>query len=861
MTPKSKANAQKASSKHAAAQPATKAVKSSKPRPVQKASTKPAKPLVQSDTSDAKQFHTELLENLYLAQGANVATAGPYDYYMALSATVRRKLLERWRATTDTYYQTNPKFIYYLSAEYMLGKQLPQNLLYTQLTDEATAALANLNLTLGDCVEQDPEPGLGNGGLGRLAACYLDSLASMNIPAMGYGIRYEYGIFRQHFEDGWQTETPDEWALRDYPWEIRHSDDMVDVHYGGRTESYTDEEGNYRVRWLSDQIVRGEPYFILVPGYNTETVNMLRLWRARASRRFDFTLFNTGDYLRAVEEKSISESISKVLYPNDATHEGRELRLKQQYFFVACSLHDIIRRFHIRNTNLRTLPDKAAIQLNDTHPVIAIPELMRLLLDEYGLCWDDAWNITSKCFAYTCHTLLPEALETWPVEMFKRLFPRHVEIIFEINRRFLDLVRDRYPSDNERIARMSIIDESNGRLVRMANLAAIGSYAINGVAEIHSQLLKDITLRDFYALWPEKFQNKTNGITPRRFIKMANPALSDLITRNIGSEWITDLDQLRKLEPFANDKAFRAAWQAVKRLNKQRLANYVFDHAGVSLNPDSMFDVMAKRLHEYKRQLLKAMHIVTLFHRIKDNPSRDVTPRTFVFGAKAAPGYAMAKRIIKLINSIAEVVNNDVDVAGRLRVVFLENFNVSLAQLVYPAADLSEQISLAGKEASGTGNMKFALNGALTVGTLDGANIEMRDQIGSENLFLFGMTVDQVIAQKQSGYDPRGFYHRNEELKRCIDSIAGGMFSRGDTALFQPIVDSLLNRDEFMLLADYAAYLECQSQIDLDFRDEQVWARKSILNTARSGYFSSDRAIQEYCDDIWQVRPVPVTAR
>jgi starch phosphorylase len=680
------------------------------------------------------------------------------------------------------------------------------------------------------------------------------------MPAMGYGIRYEYGIFRQHFEDGWQTETPDEWALRDYPWELRHSDDMIEVQFGGCTESYTNEQGQYRVRWLADQTVRGEPYFILIPGYNTQTVNMLRLWRARASRRFDFTLFNTGDYLRAVEEKSISESISKVLYPNDATRAGRELRLKQQYFFVACSIHDIIRRFHIRNKDWKLFPDKVVIQLNDTHPVIAIPELMRLLMDEYGLSWDEAWSITSKSFAYTCHTLLPEALETWPVEMFSRLFPRHLEIILEINRRFLDLVRARYPGDNARIERMSIIDEHNGRLVRMANLAAIGSFAINGVAEIHTQLLKSQTLQDYCELWPDKFQNKTNGITPRRFIKMANKGLSNLISSRLGDAWITDLGQLCRLEPYIDDAGFRAQWQAVKRQNKQALADYAFAHGRISLNPDAMFDVMVKRLHEYKRQLLKAMHIITLYHRIKDNPSLNLVPRTFVFGAKAAPGYAMAKRIIKLINSVAEVVNNDVDVAGRLRVVFLENFNVTLAQLIYPAADLSEQISLAGKEASGTGNMKFALNGALTVGTLDGANVEMLEKIGAENFFLFGMTVDEVFARKSQGYDPRAVYGSHPELKRCIDSIASGEFSRGDTTLFQPIVDSLLNRDEFMLLADYQSYIDCQAQIDLAYADPDAWTRMSILNVARSGYFSSDRAIQQYCNDIWKVSPVSMPA-
>jgi starch phosphorylase len=586
---------------------------------------------------------------------------------------------------------------------------------------------------------------------------------------------------------------------------------------------------------------------------------MLRLWRARANRRFDFTLFDTGDYTRAVEEKSLSESISKVLYPNDNTPQGRELRLKQQYFFVACSLNDIVRRFHIRNTGWAQFPHKVVLQLNDTHPVVAIPELMRLLLDEHALDWDQAWDITANSFAYTCHTLLPEALEKWPVEVFERLLPRHLEIIFEINRRFLDDVRARFPGDEARVQRMSIINEDNGRQVRMAHLAAVGSFSINGVAGIQSQLLRDRTLSDFGEMWPDKFGNKTNGVTPRRFMKMANPRLSGLISSRLGDKWLTDLEQLRGLEPFADDADFRAAWRAVKRKNKDDLAAHALHHNGVELDPDSMFDVMVKRLHEYKRQLLKALHIVTLYHRLKDNPAFDVVPRTFVFGAKVAPGYTMAKRIIKLINNIGEVVNHDAGVADHLKVVFLENFNVTLAQQIYPAADLSEQISLAGKEASGTGNMKFALNGAVTIGTLDGANIEIRDQVGADNFFLFGLTVDEVFQRKEQGYCPGDFYHTNPELKRCLDSIANGMFSRGDTDLFRPLVDSLLGHDEFMLLADYQAYVDCQGEVDLAYRDPERWARMSILNTARCGFFSSDRTIRQYCEDIWKAEPVEVT--
>jgi len=805
-----------------------------------------------------ERFRLALIDNLYYAQGAAVASASVYDYYMALSETVRRQLLERWRATTEAHYAADPKFVYYLSAEYLLGKQLPQNLLYTNLTDPAKAALAEHKLTLENCIEQDPEPGLGNGGLGRLAACFLDSLATLDIPAVGYGIRYEYGIFRQSFEHGWQVESPDEWALRDYPWEISHSDNMVEVKLYGHTEHYLDEQQRHCVRWLPGQTVRGEPYHLLVPGYETGTVNMLRLWRARASRRFDFQVFDTGDYSRAVEEKALSESISKVLYPNDSTPQGRELRLKQQYFFVACSLRDIIRRFHLRNKDWTQFPAKVVMQLNDTHPVIAIPELMRLLIDEYRLTWDEAWQITSKCFAYTCHTLMPEALEKWPVDLFVRMLPRHLEIIYGINQHLLEDVRARFPYDEERVRRMSIIDESNGRQVRMANLAATGCFAINGVAALHSQLLKDHTLRDFAELCPPKFHNKTNGVTPRRFMQLANPSLSDLITSKVGNGWLNHLERLRELETFVTDAEFCDAWRKVKQQNKQALAEYALQKQQIVLNPTALFDIMVKRLHEYKRQLLKTLHIITLYHQFKDNPNADLLPRTFVFGAKAAPGYVMAKRIIKLINAVADVVNHDRTVAGRLQVAFLENFNVSSAQIIYPAADLSEQISLAGKEASGTGNMKFALNGAVTIGTLDGANVEIRDLVGPENFFLFGLTVEEVFALKERGYRPFEYYQRNPELKRVIDSISGGVFSQGDTELFRPIVDSLLYYDEYMLLADYQSYLDCQAQVEQAYQNPARWTQMSILNTARSGFFSSDRTIREYCQETWRVKPVPV---
>jgi len=805
-----------------------------------------------------KAFKEAFENNLYYTRGQAVQSASANDSYMALSYTVRDHLVDRWRKTVDTYFETNPKFIYYLSAEYLMGRQLPQNMLYTETTDLARQSLADYPYDFDEIIAQDNEPGLGNGGLGRLAACFLDSLATLDIPCVGYGIRYEYGIFTQSFQDGWQVESPDEWLLLGNPWEYPQPDDMIEVKFGGHTEHYTDEAENFRVRWIPDYTVRGEPYHMLVPGYKTGTVNMLRLWHARASQEFDFHLFDIGDYARAVESKILSENITKVLYPNDSNLEGQKLRLKQQYFFVACSLHDIIRRFMIKNDDWDTFPQKVAIQLNDTHPVIGIPELMRILVDDYHMGWERAWRITQQTFAYTCHTLMPEALEKWPVGMMEYLLPRHMEIIFEINRRFLAEVRNKFPRDPERVARMSIIEEGEERRVRMAHLASVGSFSINGVAELQSNLLKERVLHDFYEMWPQKFNNKTNGVTPRRFMKLANPQLSDLITGKIGDSWIKDLSQLKKLEKYAGNAKFREAWQTVKLANKQALADYIQSHNNIKVDPTSIFDIMVKRLHQYKRQHLNALHIITLYNRLKANPNLDIVPRTFIFGAKAAPGYFMAKRIIKLINAIGDVVNHDLDVRDRLKVVFLANFNVTLAQKIYPAADISEQISLAGKEASGTGNMKFALNGALTVGTLDGANIEIRERVGEDNFFLFGMTANEVFALKEQGYNPRDYYHNNADLKQAIDQIASGYFSGGDTEMFKPIVDSLLGDDPFMLLADYQSYVECQDRAAEAFRDAEQWTRMSILNVARCGFFSSDRTISQYCEDIWQVKPVKV---
>jgi starch phosphorylase len=803
-------------------------------------------------------FKQALVDNLYFTLGTAVQSASHSDVYMTLSHTVRDHLVERWRKTTEAHFKANPKFAYYFSMEYLMGKQLPQNMLYTDTTDLARQALAEYDLKLEDYIDLDVEPGLGNGGLGRLAACFLDSLATIDIPAVGYGIRYEFGIFKQSFKDGWQVESPDEWLYQGNPWEFAQPDDMVEVQFGGHTVRYADSNGKQCVRWIPGEKILGEPYITLVPGYRTNPVNILRLWRARASEEFDFQLFDIGDYARAVEQQTRSENISKVLYPNDSTPQGKELRLKQQYFFVTCSLRDIIRRFQLKNSDWHLFPEKVVIQLNDTHPIIAIPELMRILIDEHHLAWDKAWDITQQTFAYTCHTLLPEALEKWPVSLIERLLPRHLEIIYEINHRFLEEVRVRFPDEPDRAARMSLIEENQERQVRMANLASVGSFSINGVAELQSKLLRESTLRDFAEMWPQKFNNKTNGVTPRRFMRLANPRLAKLITEKIGDGWLNDLTQLQKLEASVDDENFRQAWRDVKQQNKQDLADYIMQNTGTKIDPQSIFDVMVKRLHEYKRQLLKVLHIIVLHQRIKADPNIEIVPYTFIFGAKAAPGYHMAKLIIKLINSVAEVVNNDPDVADRLKVVFLPNFNVSMAEKIYPAADISEQISMAGKEASGTGNMKFALNGALTTGTLDGANIEIREHVGETNFFLFGLTAEEVLNIKQNGYNPKAYYNENRNLREVLDRIAAGEYSNGDRDLFRPIVDSLLKRDEYLLLADFGSYIDCHDRAAGAYREEQSWTRMSILNTARCGFFSSDRTMRQYCDKIWQVNPVKV---
>jgi starch phosphorylase len=801
-------------------------------------------------------FKRAFADHLYYNQGVDENTATLHDYYMALAYTVRDRLMHRWIKSHQAFMEQDAKTVFYLSAEFLMGRQLGNNLLNVGCFSQAREALREFRLEIYDLIEQEAEPGLGNGGLGRLAACFLDSLATLEYPAFGYGIRYEFGIFEQRFDGGWQVEHPDKWLRWGNPWEIARPQHTVEVAFGGHTESYRDEQGRERSKWIPFRSVLGTPYDTLIPGFNTNTVNTLRLWSAGTSKEFDFQIFDSGDYYKAVEEKTFSENISKVLYPNDNTPQGRELRLRQQHFFVSCALQDIVRRYLLNHSTFDDFDKKNAIQLNDTHPAIAVAELMRLLMDEHALDWEPAWEITHNTLGYTNHTLLPEALEKWSVRLFRWLLPRHLEIIFGINDRFLKKISEVYPGDPSRIARMSLIEEGQEKQVRMANLAVVGSHAVNGVAKLHSDLVKDKVLHDFYELWPERFSNKTNGVTPRRWLMLSNPKLTYLISEKIGKSWIKNSEELRGLEKYLEDPLFIETWKIFKDENKSDLAEVIKHLCGVRVDSSSLFDIQVKRLHEYKRQLLNVLHIITLYNRLKKSPGADIVPRTFVFGAKAAPGYFMAKLIIKLINSIGEVLNNDRDIDGRLKVVFLPNFSVSLGERVYPAADLSEQISLAGKEASGTGNMKFALNGALTIGTLDGANIEIRDAVGAENFFLFGMTVTEVEELRARGYQPLAYYQSDIELKEVIDAISSGVFSQGDKAVFRPIVDSLLNRDEYFLLADYRSYINCQDEVSRVFRDGDRWARMSVLNTARSGHFSSDRTIREYASEIWGLRPV-----
>ncbi|MBK1723555.1 glycogen/starch/alpha-glucan phosphorylase [Thiocystis violacea] len=801
----------------------------------------------------------DFLDNLFYIQGRFREVATPHDLYMAAAYTTRDRLLKRWVKSAQAFKTQHARTLCYLSAEFLLGPHLANNLVNLDIIEKAREAGEELDLDFNAILEEEEEPGLGNGGLGRLAACFMDSLSTCQIPAIGYGIRYEFGIFDQTIEDGWQVEKSDTWLRNGNPWEIPRPKIRFPVPYGGHTEQYRDQNGETRLRWVPSLEIDGVAYDTPILGYGVGNVNLLRLWKAEASESFDFQAFNVGDYYGAVHAKIEAETISKVLYPNDEPEAGKELRLKQQFFFVSCSIQDMI-RLHLNTVGpLETFAEKFVAQLNDTHPALAVAELLRLLMDDHSMTWDQSWEITRNTFCYTNHTLLPEALETWSVALFERLLPRHLEIIYEINCRFLDEVRMHFLGDEARVRRMSLIAEEGERRVRMAHLAVVGSQAVNGVAALHSELVKATLFKDFYELWPARFQNVTNGVTPRRFMVVSNPRLTNLISDACGGdEWVRDLACLTRLEPYADDEALQRRWREVKTAAKRDLAAWLKHTTGILLDPDAMFDVQAKRFHEYKRQHLNLLHIVRCYQRLKQGGRQDPVPRAFIFGGKAAPGYFLAKLMIKLINSVAEVVNADPEVNGFMRVVFMPDFNVKNGQRLYPAADLSEQISLAGKEASGTGNMKFSMNGALTIGTLDGANVEIRDAVGKENFFLFGMTTEEVAYKEHEGYRPWDYYHGDQELKSDIDLINSGLFSHGDTTLFRPLTDNLINHDPFMVLADYRAYLECQARVSEAYRDQKHWTRMSILNVARMGYFSSDRAIRQYAQNIWRIEPTPV---
>jgi glycogen phosphorylase len=806
---------------------------------------------------DAESIRHDFTQKLFyeLMKFPGVATTN--DYYLALSYVIRDRLLERWVRSARTYFDGEHRSVIYLSAEYLLGPQLGNALLALDCEAEVRTALSAMGLSLEQLIEHEEEPGLGNGGLGRLAACFMDSLATLDIPAIGHGIRYEFGIFDQQIRDGWQVERTDRWLRPGFPWEVRRHDIEHAVGLGGRTEHYLDDKGRFRARWLPERVIKGIPSDVPVLGSGTASTNFLRLWTARADDEFDLDAFQVGEYWRAVDAKVKSENITKVLYPADTRPAGKQLRLEQEHFFVSCALQDSIRLL-LQRATIHQFAEKFAVQLNDTHPSLAVPELMRLLMDVHDLEWNAAWAITTKAISYTNHTLMPEALETWPLPLFARLLPRHLEIIYEINRRFLDEVRARFPGDEDRIRRMSIIDESGDRSVRMAYLATVASHKINGVAALHSQLLRETVLRDFAQLWPERFTNVTNGVTPRRFVALSNPRLARLIDEAIGPGWTRDLERLRELEPFAEEAGFRARWRAIKQHNKDDLSTWLRTIGSPGIDPTAMLDAQCKRMHEYKRQHLNLLHVAWLHDRIRRGDTTDVVPRTVLLAGKAAPAYTMAKLFIRLCNAMADTIDRDPATRGVLRVVFVPDFNVKVAQHIYPAADLSEQISTAGTEASGTGNMKFALNGALTIGTLDGANVEIRDAVGPDQFFLFGMTTDEVTARRRAGYDPRQVAERDPELAMLLDVIAHGRYASDHPGLFAPFVKDLLDRDPFMVLADFRAYVECQRRVARAWKDVDWWTRASIYNVARSGRFSSDRSIREYAEQIWNITPVPV---
>jgi starch phosphorylase len=816
-------------------------------------------PSAPASACDSKPASTDLqrafLRHLQYTLVRDKFSATKADLYLALSYAVRDLLVERWLDTQQSYYINDAKRVYYISMEFLMGRTLGNSLINLGIMDEWETALKQMGIDVEELKENEWDAGLGNGGLGRLAACFLDSMATMSLPAYGYGIRYEYGMFYQRIVDGAQFEVPDNWLRYGNPWEFDRQEHLHKIQYQGHCVEYTGEHGEKCHTWVDTHDVMALAYDVPIPGFGNETVNTMRLWSAKSTRDFELESFNRGNYIGAVESKMKTENISKVLYPADHMLEGKELRLRQEYFLSSATVQDIFYRFAKKHDDLNLLPEKVAIQLNDTHPTLAIPELMRILIDEKKLPWDAAWDLATRTFAYTNHTILPEALEKWPVAMMEYILPRHLLIIYQINEHFLKEVAQRFPEDYAKLRRMSIVGEDGEKHVRMAHLAIVGSHSVNGVSALHSEILKDNLFHDFYQMWPERFNNKTNGITQRRWLKHANRWLSDLISSKIGEGWITDLDELKKLKEFAEDREFQQQWIEVKRANKQRLADHVFQQSGLEISPDSMFDCQTKRIHEYKRQLLNVLHVVTRYNRIKANPGLNIAPRTVIFSGKAAPSYQMAKLTIRLINAVSAVVNNDPSVNKLLKVAFLPNYNVSLAEMIFPASDLSEQISTAGTEASGTGNMKYALNGALTIGTLDGANIEIMEEVGRENIFIFGMTTEQVNSLKGAGYRPQDYYYRNQELKQAIDMIANGTFSHGDQHLFSSIVDTLLGVDNYLLLADYASYIDCQADVDKLYLQPYEWARISILNTAGMGKFSSDRTIAEYAREIWGISP------
>jgi starch phosphorylase len=801
-------------------------------------------------SSRAESLKRAITEHITYTLALDRGSASDRDMYMSTALSVRDRLAERWAATQQRYRQDDAKRVYYLSLEFLMGRTLGNALLNLGLDDDTAEALEPLGYQLEEIEEMEPDAALGNGGLGRLAACYLDSMSTLGIPGYGYGIRYEHGIFRQKIEDGRQVEMADNWLRDENPWEIARPDRTYTVQFYGRVEVEKDEQARAHHRWRDTHDVLAMAYDMPVPGYCNNTVNTLRLWAAKATEEFDLADFIRGDYIAAVEAKTRGETISKVLYPPDDTGSGKELRLKQQYFFVTATLQDIIQRYRRERKTFTDFPDKVQIQLNDTHPAIAIPELMRLLMDEDGLEWNEAWAIARRTFAYTNHTVLPEALEAWDLDLFERLLPRHIEIIREIDLRLRGRVAEAFPGDDARLERMAIV--SGGR-VRMASLAIASSHTVNGVAALHSQILTERIFRDFHELWPERFTSITNGVTQRRWLGKSNPALAGLITHTCGNGWTTDLTRLSELEPFADDEDFRAVWRAVKDANKERLARTILMETGVRLDTAAIFDVHIKRMHEYKRQLLNALRLVDLYLRLREDPGLDVVPRAVLFGGKAAPTYWTAKLIIKLINAIAALAEADRGVRDKLKVVFIPDYRVSLAEKIFPGSDLSEQISTAGYEASGTGNMKFALNGALTIGTLDGANVELADAVGRENMFIFGLSAEQVLSAKTEGYEPRALYDADERIRRVLDFMVGDEICPGEPGIFQPLVDELLTTDTYMLLADFPAYLAGQDEVDDLYRDEEEWTRRAILNVARSGYFSSDRAVQEYADRVWKL--------